>query len=129
MISRTFELSELISDCGGLISMRGSVAKVTFASLGNARRFMSLVNRVDPPHQGCSIAYHSDYAVAQIELSPGQFAKQEPDTNFLFLGEASTPAGQVRLSICGTRSTAVWDASGTVVWSSDPANKPITVRG
>lgn len=129
MIPKTYPLSELISDCGGLFSMKGSVARVTFRSLPDAHRFMSLVNQVDPPHQGCSIAYHDDYATAQVELSPGQFAQVEPDTNFLFLGEASTPVGQVRLSICGTRSTAIWDANGDVVWSGDPANKPIGDRG
>lgn len=132
MISKTYLLSELISDCSGLFSMKGSVAKVTFSSPRNARRFMSLVNQVDPPHQGCSMSYHGSYAIAEIELSPGQFAKQEPDTNFLFVGEASTPVGRVRLSICGTRSS-IFDANGNVVLESKPAKEPATkilgVRG
>lgn len=130
MTSKTYLLSELISDCSGLFSMKGSVAKVTFSSPRNARRFMSLVNQVDPPHQGCSMSYHGSYAIAEIELSPGQFAKQEPDTNFLFLGEiadakiAGAVIGSVRMFISGAGSATIYDAKGNVVMESNPSREP-----
>lgn len=80
----SFPLHDLVFDCGAAVSGTESTAKLTFDSVENARRFASLVNRVEPPVLGCSIEYLTNCTVASVELAPGQSARKPADPHSMF---------------------------------------------
>lgn len=81
---KSFPLHDLVFECGAAVAVKGSTATLTFTSLEKARRFMSLVNQVEPAHLGCSIEYFPSCAVASVELAPGQHARKPVDPHSMF---------------------------------------------